>query len=71
MAERLMSTDDLSDYLAVSKETIYRWIRTGHGPKRFKLGVHNRFRRTDVDAWLETRSSGGSKETSEPIAEVA
>lgn len=61
MAKTLLSTTDLAEYVQVPVNTIYQWIRTGKGPRRMKVGVHNRFRKEDVDAWLESLAEGGPK----------
>lgn len=61
MVEKMMTTDELAEYVNVPVHTIYRWIQRGNGPKRYKVGIHNRFRRSDVDSWLEARATGGDK----------
>jgi excisionase family DNA binding protein len=50
-----MTTAELLAYLQVPKATLYSWRREGKGPRAFTIGKHLRFRRNDVDAWLETR----------------
>lgn len=52
----LMSVSDLAQYLAVPKATIYQWRYRGRGPKALRVGRYLRFRRSDVDRWLETRT---------------
>jgi len=52
---RLWSIDDLSEYLGVSKSTVYDWRSRGDGPVAYRLGKHLKYARTDVDAWLATR----------------
>lgn len=49
---RLLTVDDLAEYLRVNKATIYRMARNGELPA-FK--VHNmwRFRKDLIDEWLE------------------
>ncbi|MGH9010023.1 MAG: helix-turn-helix transcriptional regulator [Acidimicrobiia bacterium] len=54
-AERLMTIGELAEYLQVPRETIYRWRKHGGGPSGFRMGRHVRFRRSDVEAWLEAR----------------
>lgn len=57
MTETLMSTRSLAEYLDVSVETIHYWNSQGGGPKSYKVGRHLRFRRSDVDQWLEERAN--------------
>jgi excisionase family DNA binding protein len=43
----------LAEYLNVSLSTVYQWRARGTGPQAHKLGRAVRFRKTDVEAWLE------------------
>lgn len=54
--EPLMTIDDLAEYLVVPKRTVYSWLREGTAPPSRKVGKYRRFRRGDVDAWLDERS---------------
>ena len=54
----LMSLAEVSRYLGMSERTIYGWAQEGKIPA-FKLGSAWRFRRSEVDEWLEGRRSGG------------
>ena len=51
MAEDLMTSHELADYLKVDLRTVYRYIKQGHIPK-VKVGGRWRFRRGDIEAWL-------------------
>lgn len=53
--DRLMTTDELLTYLQVPKSTLYSWRRENRGPRAFTVGKHLRFRRTEVDEWLESQ----------------
>lgn len=55
MSDSLMSVDDLVIYLKIPKQTIYQWNYRGTGPTYFKVGKQARYRREDVDNWLETQ----------------
>ena len=50
--ERLLSVQDLADYLGVPVATIYTWRHRGHGPPGFRAGRHLRFRSSDVAKWI-------------------
>lgn len=47
--------EQLAAELGVPVRTIYTWRSTGKGPRGAVFGKHVRFRRADVDAWIETR----------------
>ena len=55
--EALMSLQDVARYLAMTERTIYDWAQTGRIPA-FKLGATWRFRRSEIDAWLQSQRSG-------------
>ena len=55
--DRLWSIKDLSDYLGgISLASIYQWRYRGEGPTALKVGRHLRYRKVDVDAWLEQQA---------------
>lgn len=51
-----LSPTDLAEELDVPLRTVYGWIHKGTAPRSFKIGKHRRFRRTDVDEWLEAHA---------------
>lgn len=55
VAERLLSVEELADYLEVPVKTIYTWRHRNTGPKGFRVGKHVRFRWRDVQAWVALR----------------
>jgi excisionase family DNA binding protein len=58
MLERLMSLADLSEMLSVPVTTLYQWRHRGEGPPGYRVGRHVRYRRSEVEAWLETQADG-------------
>ena len=50
--ERLMDIKEVADYLHLKESTIYTWAQEGTLPA-FRVGRLWRFRRSDLDAWLE------------------
>jgi excisionase family DNA binding protein len=54
--EQLMTTVELADYLEIPIATLYSWRTKGEGPPAIKVGRHLRYRASDVERWLETRS---------------
>jgi len=50
--DALMTIEEVASYLRLSKDTVYRMAQAGKIPAS-KVGQQWRFRREDVDAWLE------------------
>ena len=50
--EKLMTLEEVADYLRLSKDTVYRMASAGKLPAS-KVGSQWRFRKDDVDRWLE------------------
>lgn len=57
MIENLMTVGAVAEYLGVPVATLYAWSSRGQGPKRSKVGKHLRYRRADVDAWIDQRAT--------------
>jgi excisionase family DNA binding protein len=53
--DRLLSVEELADYLEVPVKTIYTWRHRNTGPKGFRVGKHVRFRWHDVQTWVAQR----------------
>ncbi len=53
--EQLMTLREVATLVQVPPKTIYRWRSLGQGPPGLRIGRHVRFRREDVEAWIETR----------------
>lgn len=53
----LLCVDDLVDYLRVPRSTLYAWRSRGGGPPGIKVGRHVRYRRNDVEKWLDERKA--------------
>lgn len=51
----LLDVADLAAYLNVPVRTIRDWRYRGEGPPALKVGSLVRWRRADIDRWLETR----------------
>ena len=60
-----MSLPEVARYLAMTERTIYDWAQTGRIPA-FKLGTTWRFRRSEIDAWLQSRRSGPQVSVTRP-----
>jgi len=57
---RLLDVHDLSDMFKIDKETLYRFIRSGIGPKFIRFSKKTiRFQHKDVEEWFESRERSG------------
>lgn len=56
MADELIGPEDLASYLGIPVATVYAMNHKKTGPRRMKVGKHVRYRKSDVDAWLDERS---------------
>jgi excisionase family DNA binding protein len=54
-SEAMWSHEQTAEYLGVAPQTLYFLNHQGKGPKRYKVGRYNRYRKDEVDAWLEAR----------------
>jgi excisionase family DNA binding protein len=51
----LLSAQELADYLEVPLATLYAWRYRGDGPPGFRAGKHLRYRKSDIDQWINDR----------------
>jgi excisionase family DNA binding protein len=56
--EELLTIEELSDKLKISKSTVYRWVHYDFIP-HIKLGGAVRFKEKSVDKWLRDREQVG------------
>lgn len=49
-----MTLIEVAEYLQMKDRTIYQWAQQGKIPS-FKLGNSWRFKREDIDLWIEER----------------
>ena len=54
---RLLTVDDLAEYLEIPVATVYAWRYRQKGPPGFRVGRHLRFRWSDVERWIDDRIS--------------
>lgn len=53
--DRLLTVEELADYLAVPVATLYQWRYRKEGPTGFRVGRHVRYRWSEVEAWIEQK----------------
>ena len=54
--EAFLTTEEVLDYLHVNLRTVYRLIKAGKIPA-VRVGRQWRFRKSDIDAWLQPPES--------------
>jgi excisionase family DNA binding protein len=68
MDETFLTTEEVLEYLQVNLRTVYRLIKAGKIPA-VRVGRQWRFRKRDIDAWLDSqRPRGGGTRTATPAA---
>jgi len=66
--ETFLTTEEVLEYLQVNLRTVYRLIKAGKIPA-VRVGRQWRFRKRDIDAWLDSqRLRGGSRAAAAPAA---
>lgn len=63
LLEKLLTIDELAEYVRVSTRTIYRMLDDEELPFAIKVKGSWRFKESDVLAWLETQKVAHTKVT--------
>jgi len=50
--DAVMTIDELSEYLKISKSSLYKLVQEGSIPGAKKVGRHWRFHRETIDKWM-------------------
>jgi excisionase family DNA binding protein len=64
--DKLLSLTDLSEILGIPVHTLYRWRHNGDGPAGYWVGLHVRYRREAVEAWLQQQADKRSQSALSP-----
>ena len=56
----LLTAQQLADYLDVPIATLYAWRYRREGPPGFRAGRHLRYRKSDIDQWINNRLRTGT-----------
>jgi PTS system nitrogen regulatory IIA component len=56
----IMTVEEVADYLRVSERTVYEWAQKGEIPAG-KLGTTWRFKRSEIERWVDRRLAGGRR----------
>ena len=63
--ETFLTTEEVLEYLQVNLRTVYRLIKAGKIPA-VRVGRQWRFRKRDIDAWLDSQRARGSRPAAAP-----
>ena len=58
--DRWLSTEEVGAYLGVRRDTIYKW-RIRHQMPAHKVGKLWKFRRKEVDKWIQSGKAGDKR----------
>ena len=51
--QAFFTTATLCEYLGITRDTYFRWRRSGYGPPAVRFSTHKvYYRRSDVEAWV-------------------
>src|SRR5690606_15901439 len=59
---RLLTVQELADYLGVPVATLYQWRHRREGPPGFRVGRRVRYRWSDVQEWIEHQLATSSSD---------
>ena len=62
--ESVMTVKEVADYLRVNQRTVYRLTMDRKLPG-FKVGATWRFKRKDIDRWIDAQAARGTPEPGE------
>jgi len=57
----LMTSEEVAEYLRVPVPTLYQWRHKGAGPKAARVGRWLRYKRDDVDRWLDQQGTAARR----------
>jgi excisionase family DNA binding protein len=66
--EIFLTTEEVLEYLQVNLRTVYRLIKAGKIPA-VRVGRQWRFRKRDIDAWLDTQRPRGDRGPATAVAD--
>lgn len=62
MEDDILTIEEVAKYLRVSERTVYDWAQKGEIPSG-KIGTVWRFKKSEIEKWVNDRLSSGSKTT--------
>jgi excisionase family DNA binding protein len=56
-SDKLWTVQDVSAYLRVPQETLYRWRKVKYGPPAARIGRHLRYEPDAVRSWVREQAA--------------
>jgi excisionase family DNA binding protein len=56
--EPMLTVEEVAELLRVPVATLHQWRHKGTGPRSYRVGRYVRYRRDDLEAWLEENAKG-------------
>ena len=56
--EALLTPEEIAELLKISVQLLYRWRYERKGPPSFRIGRYVRYRRVDVERWIDRQAAG-------------
>lgn len=53
MKDRLLTLDEVAEYLNIPIGTLYQWRSRGEAPRGIRVGRHVRVRESELQKWLD------------------
>ena len=60
--DRWLSVEEVAAYLGINKGTLYKWVTRKSVPAH-KVGRLWKFRKREIDEWVESGGAAGKKDT--------
>ena len=51
--ERLLTADEVAEFLGIPVATLYQWRHKGCGPEAYRVGRHLRYEPSTLRSWLD------------------
>jgi excisionase family DNA binding protein len=59
-SDALATPEEIAELLRVPVQLLYRWRYERKGPPSFRIGRYVRYRRSEVERWLDSQAAGDS-----------
>jgi len=63
MEDRWLSVDEITAYLGIKRDTVYKWISERQMPG-YKIGRLWKFNKEEIDEWVRSGSASASQNRS-------
>ena len=60
--DTLLTTPEVAGHLGVAEITVRKWRTHGNGPRFIRCGGNIRYRATDIESWVTSRTVSSTSE---------